>query len=104
MKMQDVILGAAIGFVAGYATKCAVDKYVTNQSPDSILSQVKEAMKSKGRVIGSWILMTPETIKKNGLEYKVYKGGLTTIEEDEQTQYAFTADATSGTILEMSPQ
>lgn len=103
MKWQNVIIGAAIGFACGYATKCAVNKYA-NQSPDSILAQVKAAMTKDGKVIGSWILMTPEKYVKNGIQYEVFKGGLTKISNELQKHYEFIADATTGTVIDVIEQ
>lgn len=103
MRWKDVVIGTVVGFACGYATKYMVDKY-TNQSPDTILSQVKETLKADGKIIGSWILMTPEKFHKNGLEYEVFKGGLTKIANEKQRQLHFVADASTGTILEVSEQ
>ncbi|WP_019243915.1 MULTISPECIES: PepSY domain-containing protein [Bacillus] len=103
MKWKDLALGVAIGFACGYAAKCTVEKYA-QQSPDEILSKVKNAMKQEGKIIGSWILMKPEKYVKSGLEYDVFKGGLTKITDDEQKQLSFVADASTGTVIEISEQ
>ncbi len=101
MKLQDIALGAVIGFACGYAAKSAVEKYA-DISPDAILKKAKEMLKQDGKVIGSWILMTPETYKKNGLSYDVYKGGITRLSENEQKQITFVADASTGTVLDVT--
>ena len=103
MKLQDVLIGAAVGFVCGYAAKSAVEKYSAT-SPDTVLAKVKEALKKDGKIIGSWILMTPEKFSKNGLDYEVYKGGLTKVAEGSQKQLSFVADSSTGTIIELSEQ
>lgn len=101
MKWKDFVIGATIGFACGFVTKQAVDK-LSQPSPDAILHSVKEKMRENGKIIGSWILMTPETYVKNGLHYKVYKGGLTKISNDQQQQVEFIADATTGTIIDVT--
>ncbi|WP_050616090.1 PepSY domain-containing protein [Bacillus testis] len=103
MKWQSIVLGAAAGFICGYAAKCVIDNNNT-PSPDDVLTHVKDAVKENGKVIGSWILMKPESYVKNGLQYEVFKGGLTKIDNDEQTQFEFVADATTGTVLDLIPQ
>ncbi|MGM9927112.1 MAG: hypothetical protein ACI35P_04090 [Bacillus sp. (in: firmicutes)] len=103
MKWKDIFIGAAIGFACGYATKKVIDQY-SQQSPDDILHTVKEKMQEEGKIIGSWILMTPEVYLKNNLRYQVYRGGLTKIINDTQTQYEFIADAETGTIIDCFEQ
>ncbi|MGM9924276.1 MAG: peptidase M4 [Bacillus sp. (in: firmicutes)] len=103
MKWQNAIVGAAIGFICGYATKCAVEKYAST-SPDAILAKVKETVSREGKITGSWILMKPETYTKNGLHYEIFKGGLTQMAEDGQKHYEFIADATTGTVIDMVEQ
>ncbi|MFS0780516.1 hypothetical protein [Bacillus sp. 1P06AnD] len=103
MKWQNIILGAAAGFACGYAAKSIIDNK-NNPSPDAVLTHVKNAVKANGKIIGSWILMKPEHYVKNGLQYEVFKGGLTKLEDEEQKQFEFVADATTGTVIEMVPQ
>ena len=103
MKWKDFVIGATIGFACGFVTKQAVDK-LSQPSPDAILQSVKEKMRENGKIIGSWILMTPEPFKKNGLHTQVFKGGLTRIIDGEQKQYEFFADAKTGTIIDIVEQ
>ena len=103
MKLRDLAIGAAIGFACGYMAKSILNDYQM-QSPDDILTAVKQKMNETGKVIGSWILMTPEPFKKNGLQTQVFKGGLTRILDGEQKQYEFFADAKTGTIIDIVEQ
>ena len=103
MKLRNVIVGAAIGFACGYATKVAVEK-CTKPSPDAILTRVKETISRDGKIIGSWILMKPELYTKNGLKYETFKGGLTQETDEGQKQFEFVADASTGTVLDLSEQ
>ena len=103
MKLRDLAIGAAIGFACGYLAKSIINDYQT-YSPDDILTAVKKKMNETGKVIGSWILMTPEPFEKNGLQTQVFKGGLTRIIDGEQKQYEFFADAKTGTVMEIVEQ
>ncbi|WP_042345252.1 hypothetical protein [Bacillus massiliigorillae] len=103
MKWKNTILGAAIGFVCGYATKYAIEK-CTQPSPDAILARVKETVSREGKITGSWILMKPENYAKNGLHYDIFKGGLTQVTDDGQKHFEFIADASTGTVLDLIEQ
>ena len=103
MNWKTFLLGTATGFAAGYAAKQIMDQTLT-PSPDKVLAQVKETVKQDGNIYGSWILMKPETFEKNGLDYQVYKGGVTRNTDGHREQFEFIADAQTGTILELNPQ
>ncbi|WP_409302248.1 hypothetical protein [Peribacillus sp. SCS-155] len=101
MKLRTLLIGAAAGFAAGFATKQVLDQS-GNPSPEKVLSQVKSQVQKDGKIYGSWILMKPETYRKNDLEYQVYKGGVTRHIDGNQEQFEFIADSTTGTILELN--
>lgn len=100
MKVRDILIGAGIGFLAGYALKeCASRDQI---SPEKALKTVKENIQDHIPVNGSWIHMTAENYKKDDLEYKVYRGGISSTKEGETKQMDFIVDAKTGTILELS--
>jgi predicted small secreted protein len=101
MKWKTLIFGAAAGFAAGYATKQVLEQSVT-PSPEKILSHVKSAVRKDGKIYGSWILMKPESYQKNNLNYTVYKGGISRQTDGNQEHFEFVADATTGTIIELT--
>ena len=103
MKLRDLAIGAAIGFACGYMAQSLINNNQL-QSPDDILATVKQKMNETGKVIGSWILMTPEPFEKNGLQTEIFKGGLTRVIDGEQKQYEFFADAKTGTVIELVEQ
>ncbi|WLD92415.1 PepSY domain-containing protein [Alkalihalobacillus sp. AL-G] len=91
----STLLGTAIGFIAGvFITKQVSERSV---SPELALKKVKQKFPEK--IDGSWIYTTKETIALNELDYNVYKGGLTCLDQ----HYEFTVDAETGAILELSP-
>ncbi|MBB6448110.1 putative small secreted protein [Geomicrobium halophilum] len=102
MKIRDLIIGAAVGFAAGYAVKeaCAVKTV----SPEKALKHVKSNVQNQIPVSGSWIHMNPEHLEKNHLQYDVYRGGLSSTEEGQTKQLDFVVDAKTGTILELDKQ
>ncbi|PLT32243.1 PepSY domain-containing protein [Bacillus sp. V5-8f] len=101
MNWRALLLGAAVGFAAGYAAKQIIDE-TGSPSPERVLENVKSAVKKDGKIYGSWIVMTPENYEKFNLEYKVYKGGITRQLDGKREQFEFVADASTGTILELT--
>ncbi|PSL44535.1 putative small secreted protein [Salsuginibacillus halophilus] len=100
MRLKDVLIGAGLGFVAGYALKEALETQPV--SPEKALKHVKENVQETLPINGSWIHMKPETYEKDDLAYEVYKGGISSTLDGETKQFDFVVDAQTGTILEMS--
>ncbi|MFB5663931.1 PepSY domain-containing protein [Alteribacillus sp. HJP-4] len=100
MKTKDILIGAGVGFLAGYALKEYTNK--DQISPEKALKTVKENIQDHIPVNGSWIHMTPESYKKDDLEYNVYRGGISSTKEGETKQMDFIVDAKTGTILELT--
>jgi predicted small secreted protein len=96
------MIGAAVGFVGGYAAKGVITKEV-NRSPEKVLEYVKNQFKQQGHISGSWIHMEAEPYEKEQIRYKVYKGGISKHQNGEQKQYEFIADAGTGTIIDIYP-
>ena len=102
MNWKSFFLGAAVGMVGGYVTKEILTQK-TNVSPERVLGTVKKHFQQKGPVQGSWIHMEAEPYVKNQITYRVYKGGISQNIDGALKQYEFTADAQTGTIIEISP-
>ena len=100
MKWKKFLLGAAAGFACGYAAKIIMHKY-EQIAPETILNEVKTEMKQYGKIIGSWIVMTPEVYTINNKQYKVYRGGYTQMSQEQPIQFEFIADARTGTLIEL---
>ncbi|RFU66261.1 PepSY domain-containing protein [Peribacillus glennii] len=101
MNWKTLLLGAAAGFAAGYAAKQKIDE-TGGPSPERVLENVKAAVKKDGKIYGSWIVMKPENYEKFNLDYQVYKGGITRHANGKREQFEFVADASTGTILELT--
>ncbi|OEH91776.1 PepSY domain-containing protein [Bacillus solimangrovi] len=98
MNWKNTLLGVSIGAAAG------VWAYSQSKKPlsaEQALRSAKEALKENGPVDGSWIHMAPESIKKNGLTYSVYRGGISRLVEDDLKQEEFLVDANTGTIVDV---
>ncbi|RCW62671.1 PepSY domain-containing protein [Saliterribacillus persicus] len=100
MKYNKVILAAGLGVIAGFLISEYADKD-TLVKPEKALKNARELFKKQGPVSGSWIYMKAEKINRHGLEYLVYRGGITKHSTDSQESIEFYLDAKSGTILEV---
>lgn len=100
MKARSLLIGAGLGFLAGYVLKEYTDG--DQISPEKALRYVKENIKGQIPVNGSWIHMTPENYNKDELNYKVYRGGISSTQDGETKQLDFIVDAKTGTILELT--
>jgi predicted small secreted protein len=96
------MIGAAVGFIVGYAAKEVINKEV-NRSPEKVLEYVKNQFKQHGNISGSWIQTEALPYEKERIRYKVYKGGISKQENGVQKQYEFIAEAGTGTIIDIYP-
>ena len=96
MNWRDFMFGAACGIAAGLLAKTLFgeNEYI---SSEEILQRVKKS--TGGKIIGTWIIINPETVLINSLSYKAYRGGITQLTESGQKSYEFLADAKTGTII-----
>ncbi|SCS32342.1 hypothetical protein [Staphylococcus caeli] len=68
------------------------------KDPDKITAEIKTYFMN---VVGSYILKEPITYNKNGMDYNVFQGGITTRHDDTLVYYTFYADAISGEIIDI---
>lgn len=101
MNIKKLFIGIAAGVTTFYFAKTLLFDQ-QNQSSEDILQKVKKQLKHDGKIIGSWIMVKPENFEKNTLSYKVYRGGITKVVEDKPIHYEFSADASTGTIIELN--
>ncbi|MFG6116668.1 Predicted small secreted protein [Thalassobacillus cyri] len=101
MDWKKVAIAAGAGALAGYVVK----EQVFNKqgvTPEKALKIAKEAFKKQGPISGSWIYMKPEELTKNGMDYEVYRGGVSKSQDGETSQYEFFIDAQTGTIVDVA--
>ncbi|WP_419095550.1 PepSY domain-containing protein [Alkalihalobacterium alkalicellulosilyticum] len=99
MGMKRFVLGLGIGIAAGMFLKNRTTD--NNIQPERALKMVKQNLANKVNITGAWIHMIPESFEKENIDYTVYRGGITTTDNDENTQYDFVVDSKTGTILEL---
>lgn len=99
MKCRNTLITIILSFVAGFLTKTILDE--RNLSPENALEIAKEAFVKSGPISGSWIYMTPETLEKNGLNYSVYRGGITRHIDGKNVEAVFFADVNTGAVIDV---
>ncbi|WP_028399770.1 PepSY domain-containing protein [Ectobacillus panaciterrae] len=101
MNWKSLLLGAGLGFAAGYAVANKLQQG-SHVPAEKALKMAKELFEDKGEITGSWIHMVPEVLEKFDLTYEVYRGGVTALADGVQERFEFLADAKTGTILEVT--
>lgn len=99
MKKRRTILVVALSVIIGFLTKKIIDEY-TQVTPEKALENAKKSFTRHGPISGSWIYMKPEEIKKNGLAFTAYHGGITRNEDGENKQYEFHTDIETGSVID----
>ncbi|MBJ8110929.1 PepSY domain-containing protein [Bacillus cereus group sp. N6] len=100
MSWKGLVAGLGVGFAAGYLVANKVQEQ-SHISSEKALKMVKQALRHKGEITGSWVHMVPEAFEKYDVAYEVYRGGLTTMLDDIQERFEFLVDAKTGTVLEV---
>lgn len=62
--------------------------------------KAKATVATQHTISGSWIHMNPETVERYGLQYEVYRGGMSTSTPDGTVQFEFIVETKNGTLLE----
>ena len=102
MNFKDFLAGILTGVAATIVVSEGISRMNQNVTPDSVLINVKKAFKTEGPIDGSWIVMKTEPYTNNVITMDVYRGGISRIKNGEVEQYEFAADASTGTIVELS--
>lgn len=97
-QCKKILFALGVGTLLGYTVKSQLDAMPIK--PEYALKRAKERFKEAGPVSGSWIYMKTETLALHGLNYTVYRGGITRTENDVHTQYEFYVDAYTGVIVD----
>lgn len=101
MNWKKVALAAGVGALAGYVVKEQLNNS-QGVTPEKALKIAKEAFKKQGPISGSWIYMKPEELNKNGINYDVYRGGISKNQDGETSQFEFYIDTETGTIVDVA--
>lgn len=103
MNWKAFLLGAAAGAAGAYAANAVISQKM-DVPAQKVLSHARGQFRLSGPVSGSWIHMEAVPFEKNGIQYRVYKGGITRTSpgiDGGGEQFEFVADATTGTILDV---
>lgn len=99
MNWKNFLCGIAVGVTVGFLVSKTMDR--GKLTSEEVLSRMKNELRKTGKITGSWILTKPENFQKNNIDYMVYRGGITRLENGETSSYEFLADVHSGTIIEI---
>jgi predicted small secreted protein len=92
--------GILAGIVGGvFATKL-IQKKKTLTSKD-VLEKVKKAFLKEGPIEASYIHQEKEAYNKFAIHSKNYRGGILRLEDGKMVTYEFTADAQTGTVIDI---
>lgn len=102
MNWKSFVVGAAVGILGGFAAHEIFSKK-SKVSPEKVLENVKKQFNQSqsGPISGSWIHMTAEPYEKHNIRYQVYNGGISRTIDGVNEQYEFTADAATGTVIDI---
>jgi len=102
MNIENFIAGVLTGVAAGIVVSEVIDRVDSNVSADAVLKDIKNTFKKEGPIDGSWIVMKTEPFKNEVITMDVYRGGISRIMNGELEQFEFSADAKTGTVVELS--
>src|SRR5690625_5076826 len=102
MKTKDFLAGILTGVAAGILVKEVIERANPYVSADSVLNNIKDEFKKEGPIDGSWIVMKTEPFENKMITMDVYRGGISRITNGELEQYEFAANATTGTVVELT--
>ncbi|WP_129045184.1 hypothetical protein [Companilactobacillus metriopterae] len=87
---------ASTALVAGAAATVAIKHHVDS---NRIIEKVKNVLGDDQKVIGTWVEPLYQRVNVDGESTWGIVGGVTTLDEDDVSQYHFIADAMSGELL-----
>ena len=97
---SGLALGVGIGLLSGVASTLFYQRKRTIAA-DDVLDTIKAAFLKEGPIEGSWIEFQQKPLRKFAIHSKIYTGGISRIEDDGIVQYEFTADAHTGTVIDI---
>lgn len=93
-------IGVSLGIISGIASTLWYQKKHTLDA-DLVLENVKDAFLKEGPIEGSWIEFGKKPLRKFAVHSKTYNGGISRLEDGIMVQYEFTADAFTGTVIDV---
>lgn len=102
MSRRKTLLAAGVGIAIGFFIKDQLDSY-KKLSPEQALEYAKETFQKNSPINGSWIYTKPDRLKKNGIVYDTYRGGISRNIDGENKQFDFHIDIETGAIIDAQP-
>jgi predicted small secreted protein len=93
-------LGVGIGILSGVVSTIFYQRK-KNMAADDVLDAIKAAFLKEGPIECSWIELEQKPLRKFAVHSQIYTGGIARIEDDGLVQYEFTADAHTGTVIDI---
>ncbi|AVP37331.1 hypothetical protein DOS70_06065 [Staphylococcus felis] len=94
-----LLLPIAVGLALAGSYFYVLNMNKTHYYPaEKIIKSVRSYFKD---VSGSYILYEPTTYRKFGIEYEVYKGGISAERNGKVYNYEFIADAYNGQVMDI---
>ncbi|UXR81787.1 hypothetical protein [Staphylococcus sp. IVB6214] len=98
-KKWPLMIPITIGIIMTGSYFYTLNKNKQNYYPaDKVIDSVKDYFQN---VSGSYIVYEPTLYRKFGIEYEVYKGGISTTRQGKVTHYTFIADAYDGQVIDI---
>lgn len=101
MDWKKLSFSIGLGVLGGIILERQLER--RSISPETALKRVKNTVREKYNVDGSWVHMQPEFVERYGLNYDAYHGGITVSTDDQVKHFNFLVDAGTGTVLEFTP-
>ena len=98
---SGLAIGVSMGIIGGVAATFWHQKKRTVDA-DLVLENVKKAFLKEGPIEGSWIEFEKKPRRKFAIHSKTYTGGISRLEDGVMVQYEFTADAYTGTVIDVN--
>ncbi|SEM41160.1 Predicted small secreted protein [Ligilactobacillus sp. WC1T17] len=93
--LLSLLLGASAGVLGAKA-------YLARPlSAHRVLTKVKQQFQTESPVYGTWIEHKRRPLQRFALKYQTYHGGLSRYEDERLVSYEFTAEAKTGTVIEI---
>ena len=98
-KKWPLLIPITIGIIMTGSYFYTLNKNKQSYYPaEKVITSVKDYFQN---VTGSYIVYEPTTYRKFGIEYEVYKGGVSAVRNGKTYHYTFIADAYNGQVIDI---
>ncbi|MCS4485317.1 hypothetical protein [Staphylococcus americanisciuri] len=98
-KKWPLMIPITVGIIMAGSYFYTLSKNKQSYYPaEKVITSVKDYFQN---VTGSYIVYEPTIYRKFGIEYEVYKGGISAMRNGKIYQYTFIADAYDGEVIDI---